>query len=149
MSNYQLSIVIYGPGTDPNNRSHWALALHREGEIHGDLFQVLLVDRDRLWYQFDKRTGVEILDKSSEGCVTVATISVGHRRHAKRIMSTEPVPMDGLKRCQDWVADCIVTLEIEEIVEAGTSHFVQRLIGLPASSVAEEVGPERWTETER
>lgn len=140
---HSLSIVVDGPGTDPNHRCHWAFAIHPPNSLLGNLLQVTVLDLPSLTYGFDKRTGVEILSNVSEGYFAVASLSVEQHRRADEIISREPAPRNGKDRCQDWVLNCVVALEVEEIVSAGTSEWVAQLVGRPAVEVRSLVGS-RW-----
>ncbi|PGG95677.1 hypothetical protein AJ80_09923 [Polytolypa hystricis UAMH7299] len=98
---YHLAISVYGPGTDPNHRSHWGLLIYKPEENIGDLFHTPLIDVDRLWYRFEEGSGAPV------------------------------------------VLDAVVTLEIEEVVEPGTTRRVRDLVGKSAAEVAEIAG-EDW-----
>jgi hypothetical protein len=145
MSQFVLSIIVYGLGTDPNHRSHWALAIHRPDEQNGVVLQVIPIELSRLIYQFDLRRDVLLCNKSSEGSFIVATLD--HSRRAEELIREEPAPRDGVERCQDWVLRAIISLEAEEIVPAGTSEWISGLVGRPAENVAHTVSA-RWTPTE-
>jgi hypothetical protein len=69
-------------------------------------------------------------------------------QRADKIISEEPAPRNGRDRCQDWVCNCVIALEVEEVVEAGTSEWVSGLVGLPAESVRSRTGA-RWVSTVR
>ncbi|EME88845.1 uncharacterized protein MYCFIDRAFT_126477, partial [Pseudocercospora fijiensis CIRAD86] len=127
----------------PNHRSHWALAVHKENEQRGTMLHVSVIDLPRLVYQYDLRRDVVLRSASSEGPFTVAALAQGSVDRAVQLISEEPAPRDGVERCQDWVLRAMITLEAEEIVPAGTSHWVSGLVGQPANSVARAVG-ERW-----
>lgn len=146
MPHYALSIIVYGPGTDRNHRSHWAFAIHDSKLRRGCLLHVSVIDLQRLIYQFDIRRDVEIGSISSEGTFVVSYIEQEHIRQAVEIISTEPAPRDGVERCQDWILRAVISLEAEEIVPPGTADFISRLVGQPAAVVARAVG-ERWTMT--
>jgi len=143
MATYCLSIAVYGPGDDPNNRSHWAIFLHAPTGSVGHMLHVSLIDRDRLWYQFDPRNDYDIFSPSSEGCFLVATLTLSQYQQAYQIISQEPAPANGTDRCQDWVLACIIALEVEEIVPPGTSEWVGALVGRTAADVAAITG-DRW-----
>ncbi|KAF2214176.1 hypothetical protein CERZMDRAFT_38615 [Cercospora zeae-maydis SCOH1-5] len=146
MPNYALSIVVYGLGTDPNHRSHWAFAIHEIGAGVGALLHVSLLDLQRLIYQFDSRRDVVIRSRSSEGSFVVGLLRQEQVRQAIEIISGEPAPRDGVERCQDWVLRAVISLEAEEIVAPGTSNMISSLVGKPARVVAQAVG-RRWTKT--
>ncbi|KAF7191964.1 hypothetical protein HII31_06609 [Pseudocercospora fuligena] len=147
MSQLVLSIVVYGPGTDPNHRSHWAFAIHKKNQETGVLLHVSVIDLPRLIYQYDHRRDVVLRSASSEGSFVVAELAQGSAGKAVQLISEEPAPADGVERCQDWVLRATISLEAEEIVPAGTSDWIAGLVGQPADSVARAVS-ERWTSTE-
>ncbi|KAF2118758.1 hypothetical protein BDV96DRAFT_642934 [Lophiotrema nucula] len=145
---YNLSVVVSGPGDDPNHRSHWAFALHAPNSSIGNLLHVTVLDLDKLIYAFDKRKGVEVQSRSSEGYFKIASLSLEQYRRTDQIISQEPAPNNGRDRCQDWVQNCIIALEIEEIVPSGTSEWLSGLVGQPAATVASKAGA-RWVRTLR
>lgn len=140
---YHLAISVYGPGTDPNHRSHWGFLIYKPEENVGDLLHTPVVDLARLWYQFEERSGVPVMSKQSAGRFKIATITENQRQAAKLIIKAEPPPRDGKRKCQDWVLDTVVTLEVEELVEAGTAERIGSFVGKPAAEIAEMVG-EDW-----
>lgn len=142
---HKLSVVVDGPGDDPNHRSHWAFALHPPNSPLGTLLQVTVLDLNKLIYGFDKRRGVEIQSKCSEGYFNVATLPQEQYNRAEQIISQEPAPNNGKDRCQDWVQNCIIALEVEGVVPPGTSEWVEGLVGQPATVVASMV-KDRWVE---
>ena len=146
MAYYSLSVVVDGPGTDANHRSHWTFAIHHNAAETGIIMQVQVIDLDKLVYQFDERRGVEIRSKGSEGSFAVASLTHEQMQQAVRIIRKEPAPRDGLERCQDWVLRTIISLEAEEIVPPGASAEIETLIGKTATAVAQQVG-ERWIDT--
>jgi hypothetical protein len=148
MATYTLSIVVYGEGDDPNNRSHWSIVFHDAGSDRGNLLQVSLIDRDRLWYEFDRRDGVTILSPSSEGCFRVATLSASQYSQATYIIGKEAPPRNGRDRCQDWTMNCIIALEAGELVPPGTSEWVSRFVGKSATELAQSLG-NRWVANRR
>lgn len=101
MPNYALSIVVYGPGIDPNHRSYWAFAIHEIGAGSGALLHVSLLDLQRLIYQFDSRRDVVIRSRSSEGSFVVGSLKQEHVRQAIEIISREPAPRNRVERYQD------------------------------------------------
>ena len=146
MASYVLSIVVYGPGTDANHRSHWAFAIHQSTAESGVLLHVQLIDLNKLIYQYDERKGVDIRSKSSEGSFAVASLTQEQVGQAVKIIREESAPRDGVERCQDWVLRTIIALEAEEIVPSGTSAWIDTLVGQAAAAVAQAVG-ERWVRT--
>lgn len=50
MSYYTLSIAVYGPGEDPNHRSHWGFLIHGHGHEVGNLLHVQLLSLVGLVY---------------------------------------------------------------------------------------------------
>lgn len=144
MPSHILSIVVYGLGTDPNHRSHWAFAIHLDGADYGVLLQVSLLDLQTLVYQFDLRKDILVRSRDSEGSFVVAQLPNEQVRKAAEVISNEAPPRDGVERCQDWVLRALISLEAEEIVPGGTAEAVSRLVGQPAAAVAQAVHP-RWT----
>jgi hypothetical protein len=146
MSSHSLSIVVDGPGTDANHRSHWSFAIHHDNADNGIVMQVQVIDLSKLIYQFDERSGVEFLSKGSEGSFKVASLTQEQVRKAVKIIREEPAPKDGVERCQDWVLRTIISLEAEEIVPPGASAGIEGLVGETAAAVAQQVD-ERWIDT--
>ena len=146
MASYSLSIIVDGPGTDANHRSHWTFAIHHNAAETGIIMQVQVIDLGKLIYQFDERRGVDIRSKGSEGSFSVASLTNEQMQQAVRIIREEPAPRDGVERCQDWVLRTIISLEAEEIVPPGASAEIETLIGRTATAVAQQVG-ERWIDT--
>jgi len=146
MTSYVLSIVVYGPGTDTNHRSHWAFAIHQETAKSGILLHVQVIDLNKLIYQYDERNGVDIRSKSSEGSFTVTSLTKEHLQQAVKVIREEPAPRDGVERCQDWILRAIISLEAEEIVPSGTSAWIETLVGQAATAVEHAVGS-RWVRT--
>ncbi|KAF3902819.1 hypothetical protein AA313_de0205791 [Arthrobotrys entomopaga] len=143
MLTYDLCIVVYGDGANPApwQGSHWAIGIHVTGDYErGDLFQVLVLDDVRKWYHFDKRENDFLLNAMSE-----ATLSPEQKREVVSLISQEPAPRDGKKGCQDWVIECLLTLETQdsELIPAGTVDFVSGLLRMPTADVAKQAG-ERW-----
>lgn len=147
MTLHDLSIVIFGPGIDARNRSHWAFAIHERGSNIGTILQVLVIDLNRLIYQFDERSGVDVRSESSEGSFSVAALEKEQIRQAIKIIREEPAPRDSVERCQDWVLRTTISLEAEEIVPPGTSSWIQSLIGQASATVA-QITASRWIETD-
>ena len=50
---FSLSIVVDGPGTDLNHRSHWTFAIHHNAAETGIIMQVQVTDLSKLIYRFD------------------------------------------------------------------------------------------------
>ena len=146
MASYSLSIIVDGPGTDANHRSHWTFAIHHNAAETGIIMQVQVIDLDKLIYQFDERRGVDIRSKGSEGSFSVASLTNEQMQQAVRIIREEPAPRDGVERCQDWVLRTVISLEAEEVVPPGASAEIETLIGRTATAVAQQVG-ERWIDT--
>ena len=78
------------------------------------------------------------------GMVKLGNLSEQQRQHAIEIITSSPAPRDGIKRCQDWVYDTLLSLEVEELVPSGTCHFWKRMIGKPALAVEAAAGVS-WT----
>lgn len=146
MSTLALSIVVYGPGTDANNRSHWAIALHRSHLQTGTILQVWPIDLSRLIYQLEIRSNTALDSQGPEAFFTVTNIAPEDTKRVLKTISQEPAPSDGVERCQDWVLRAIIALEAEEVVPPGTSSWVSGLIRRAAEELAQAVGS-RWTRT--
>jgi hypothetical protein len=146
MSSHSLSIVVDGPGTDADHRSHWTFAIHSGNTDIGTVMQVQVIDMSKLIYQFDERRGVDIRSRGSEGSFKVASLTQEQAQQAAKIIRDEPPPRDGVERCQDWVLRAIISLEAEEVVPPGTSADIEMLVGKAATAVAEQVG-DRWIKT--
>lgn len=146
MSSCILSIVVDGPETDANHRSHWTCAIHQDNADVGIVMQVQVIDLSKLIYQFDERSCVDIRSRGSEGSFKVASLTQEQAWQAAKIIREEPAPKDGVDRCQDWVLRTIISLEAEEIVTPGTLAGMETLIGKAATAVAQQVG-DRWTKT--
>lgn len=144
MSDYLLSIIVSGRGDDPNHRSHWAFAIHRPDQPLCTLYQVNLIG-EGLIYQFEERGGEPLLSRSSEGHFLVGPIKSSNYVKTKEIISKEPAPRNGRDRCQDWVMNCIIVLETEELVEDGTSELISRLIGKNVDQL-KGIVQDRWTD---
>ena len=147
MAEYVLSIVVDGPGTDPNHRSHWSFAIHKPSVESGNILQVQLIDLPRLIYQYDERRGVAIRSKGSEGSFTIASLTKDQVRAVEKVIREEQASKDGTERCQDWVLRTIISLEAHELVPPGTSTWNEKLVGKSAEVLAQSVG-QRWTTTE-
>lgn len=111
------------------------------------MLRVQVIDLERLIYEFDERSGVDVRSTSSEGSFSVAALEKEQIRQAIKIIREEPAPRDGVERCQDWVLRATISLEAEEIVSPGTSTWIESLVGKTATTVAQIAGS-RWTETE-
>jgi hypothetical protein len=144
---FELAIKVSGPGTNPQARSHWEFLIYRSGQNIGELLHTRLLDEDRRWFQFEERSGVDLVSNCTQGHVKLATLSNEQRLAAKKVIATEPAPRDGVKRCQDWVFDTMISLEAEEIVESGASEFVKGHVGKPAKEVAALAG-DKWIPAE-
>ncbi|KAI9925357.1 hypothetical protein MW887_006285 [Aspergillus wentii] len=129
---YRLSIQISGPGEDPIHRSHWAFMIYKPHEDFGDLFDVKLIDLDKLWYQPDHRIGTSIIHERPIGMCKIANLDVPQRLRVIEVIKAEEAPRDGKRRCQDWVFDALISLEVEELVETGTAEKWKARIGKSA-----------------
>ena len=143
MPNYVLSIVVEGAGLSPQNRSHWSFAFHRPDSTIANICQVLLLDDTRLLYQFDRRDGVPYPVSRSEGAVKLAELSPNEYARALQAISKEPPPRNGKDRSQDWVLNCVVAMEVEEILQSGSAELVGGLVGLSAAAVKDNAAA-RW-----
>lgn len=142
--NYQLSIEVFGNGEDPNHRSHWGFMINQPPSLTGDLFHVRIIDLTRLWYQFEPRYGTNIASMQAMGMCKIADLTPKQRLDAIEIITKEPAPRDGKRRCQDWVFDTLISLEAGELLPSGTSEFWKGMVGKPAREVAQACGA-KWT----
>ncbi|KAM0721993.1 hypothetical protein Q7P37_002919 [Cladosporium fusiforme] len=146
MASHILSIVVQGPGTNSDHRSHWSFIIHQPTADCGILLDVQIIDLNKLIYQHDERSGVDIRSKGSEGSFAVATLAQEQKRQALKVIREEPAPKDGVEKCQDWTLRAIISLEAEELVPSGTSAWIETLVGQPATDVARAVG-DKWVGT--
>ncbi|KAJ5259354.1 hypothetical protein N7478_012335 [Penicillium angulare] len=123
---YELSIEIFGTGEDPQHRSHWGFVIHRPSSLVGDLLHVKVIDLDRLWYQFEPRMNTPLRTMQAVGKIKLGDLNEQQRQHA--IQGWE-------KRCQDWVYDTLLSLEVEELVPSGTCHIWKGMVGKSARAV--------------
>lgn len=137
---YQFSIEVFGNGEDPIHRSHWGFVIHRPPSAIGDLLHVRPVDLSRLWYEFEPRYGTELNVMQARGLCKISTLSSEQRRQAIAVISAEPAPRDGVRKCQDWVFSTLIALEVEELAPPGTSEFWKGMIGKSARDVQTAVG---------
>ncbi|KAK2742900.1 hypothetical protein FQN57_005030 [Myotisia sp. PD_48] len=143
---YELSISVFGPGTDPSHRSHWGFIINRPGDDFGDLLHTRLLDLQRLWYIFEERSGTNIISQQSEGRIKLSTLTFDQRSYAKLIIQRQPAPMDGKRKCQDWVSETVAILEEKGIVSPGMSERIGSAVGKPAAVVATMMG-DAWINT--
>jgi hypothetical protein len=141
---YELSIEVFGLGEDPNHRCHWGFMIHQAPQAFGDLLHVRVIDLDRLWYQFEYRSGAQLGTMQAVGKCKITNLTPQQRQKAIEVIKAEKAPTDGKRRCQDWVFDTLLSLEAEELVPSGTSALWQRMVGKPASEVQLAVGA-AWT----
>ena len=140
MSTYHLSIVVYGPGEDPNYPSRWALVFHHPHASEGNMLQVIEADHSRQWYQLDRQNQVPIFSPYAEGRFSVASFSPLQYSRSHALISDEPPPANGRDGPQDWVLNCLVSLETEELVPPGRSEWLSALLGLSAKDLAISLG---------
>ncbi|KAF1842846.1 uncharacterized protein K460DRAFT_314534 [Cucurbitaria berberidis CBS 394.84] len=148
MSDYTLSIGIEGDGEDPNHRSHWGFLIYRPENEIGTLLHVQLLSFEGLIYQYESRTGYPLESQTSEGRVLLGDINPSRYNQVVQIISGEPAPRNNQDRCQDWILDCVIALEAEELLPAATSQWVANLVGKPSKGVVNLVG-DRWIPARR
>jgi hypothetical protein len=136
---YEISVVVYGHGSDPNDRSHWGFFVCRKGEYLGDLLHVALVDQPLL-YEYTERAPMNMRSARCSGRSIVATLNRRLCERGCEIIRSEPAPRDGKRRCQDWVMAVMLRLEAAELVNQGTSRRWIRLVGRPVSQLAAALG---------
>ncbi|KAJ5595475.1 uncharacterized protein N7459_001683 [Penicillium hispanicum] len=144
MTTYDLSIEIFGLGEDPKHRSHWGFVIHQPSQHFGDLLHVKLIDLDRLWYEFESRMGTPLATMQAVGKVKIASLNAHQRQEAIKVIGSEKAPRDGKKKCQDWVYDTLLSLEVNELVPDGTCQFWKAMVGKPARAVEQAAGA-NWT----
>ncbi|KAL3475632.1 hypothetical protein BJX99DRAFT_156164 [Aspergillus californicus] len=137
---YELLIEVCGPGLTPKSRSHWGFAIREPGAPFGDLLHVQVIDPERLWYQFDIREGIDLATMQAEGMAKIADLTAEQRRQIVAVIRVEAAPRDGTRRCQEWVVDALVSLEVEELVPDGTSQFWSGMVGKRAEEVRRATG---------
>lgn len=142
---YNLSIEVFGPGTDPEYRSHWGFMINKPDNLDfGDFLQVEVININNLWYEYTPRYGTKIIDRCAVGMCKIADLTPDQRSQAITVIKKEAAPRGNNKRCQDWVFDALLSLEIEDLVPSGTSEFWKGMIGKPAVEVAKACR-EQWT----
>lgn len=141
---YELSIEIFGEGDDPNHRSHWDFMIRQPPQIYGDLLHVRVIDLDKLWYQFEYRSGTKLATMQAIGMCKIADLDSRQRQQAIEVIKAEKAPTDGKRRCQDWVFDTLISLEAEELVPPRTSEFWKQMVEKPAKEVEKAVKA-NWT----
>ncbi|KAL4932675.1 uncharacterized protein BDV17DRAFT_287617 [Aspergillus undulatus] len=147
MTTHELYIPIAGPGLTPQSRSHWSFLLRKPGATYGDLLHVQVIDLTKLWYQFDAREGIDLSSSSlqAEGMVKIADLTGEQRRRVIATIRNEAAPRDGKRRCQEWVVDALVSLEVEELVPGGTAERWSSFVGWRAGDVKGVMGQEgKW-----
>ncbi|KAJ5795156.1 hypothetical protein N7457_001755 [Penicillium paradoxum] len=138
---YNLSIEVFGPGDIPTHRSHWGFMINRPGNLEfGDLLQVEVIDADRAWYSYAPRYATKIIDKGAAGMCKIADLTSQQRHEVIKVIEKSPAPRNSRGRCQDWVFDALLSLEVDELVPSGTSEFWKGMIGRPAKEVAAACG---------
>lgn len=146
---YQLSLVIDGPGTSAESPSHWSLALHKAPPSLCTILQVLVLEEisQRKIYGFSRHNGVDIYNMDSVGRVLlVETLPARDYGRTLGIIEKEPPPQNkkGEKdNSQNWVVDVLISLEVEELVPAGTAEMVGGWIGRSAEEVRIAAG-DQW-----
>ncbi|KAF2084853.1 hypothetical protein K490DRAFT_47979 [Saccharata proteae CBS 121410] len=148
MSDYILSIGVYGDGEDPNHRSHWGFLIFSPGMKFGNRLHVQLISLKGLIYQFETQSGYRLESQSCEGRVFLGYIKSTKYNQVVKIISEEPAPRNNKDRCQDWVLECVIALEAEELLPAGTSSWVEGIVGKPMKDVAAAVGG-KWAGARR
>ncbi|MCJ1343280.1 hypothetical protein MMC31_001473 [Peltigera leucophlebia] len=142
---YELSVIVYGLGTDPQYRSHWGFIISQVGQPEGELLHVKLLDLPTLRYQFETRDTL-LNSASCKGRWRIASLTYQQRLEAKEIISKEKAPADGKSRCQDWVFEVFLGLEAEGLIPAGSSQRCKDRIGKSADDLAASLGAE-WVKS--
>ncbi|PLB46600.1 hypothetical protein P170DRAFT_438320 [Aspergillus steynii IBT 23096] len=142
---HHLCIQALGTGENPNHRSHWLFLIYTPTDDFGDIYQVLPIDLERLWYQYDLREATTIKTPQAVGMCTIAVLDAKTRLEVIRVIQNEPAPRDGKRRCQDWTVDVMISLEVEELVQPGTAEKWSQRVGMTARELARSCG-EDWVE---
>ncbi|KAF1955274.1 hypothetical protein CC80DRAFT_493198 [Byssothecium circinans] len=142
MSTYSLYIILEGTGESQTHRSHWSFTFLHPNSPLANIHQVLLLDDTRLIYHYDRRDGVPYPIPGSEGELLLARLTASQAFLAQDVISREPPPRNGVDRCQDWVLNCVIALEVAELVEPGASEVLGACVGLDAGSVRKRFGGE-------
>ncbi|KAF2273263.1 uncharacterized protein EI97DRAFT_346634, partial [Westerdykella ornata] len=152
---YTLAILITGRGDAPPHRSHWSFTLFPSlppspPTLHlATLLEVTPLSLTPLIYTFSKRTGADILPLVSEGYVVLTCcLTREEAKKAEGVIEKEKAPRNGTDRCQEWVVDCVVGLEVEGLVADGVSALVGSCVGKTSEEVERDVGW-RWVGRER
>ncbi|KAJ5936416.1 hypothetical protein N7454_005051 [Penicillium verhagenii] len=66
------------------------------------------------------------------------------RQRAISVIKSSTAPRDGMKRCQDWIYDTLLSLKVEELVPSCTCHFWKGMVGKSARAVQATPGV-NWT----
>ncbi|RAL01714.1 uncharacterized protein BO80DRAFT_493138 [Aspergillus ibericus CBS 121593] len=101
---FQLSITVFGSGEDPNNRPHWGFTIHQPS-----------TDLDKLWYQFAPRLGTDQVNLATLQAVGICRLAdLNRQQHPQviQVIGGKPAPMDGTRRCQDWVLSTLISLGV-------------------------------------
>lgn len=140
-----LYVAVYGPGTDPTERSHWGFMISRKGASEGKLLHVVLPNKERLLYVFQEREKRHVIDGSEE-LWKIAELSDTERVKAMNILRGNPPPVDGKRKCQDWVLEGFIRLVADELVAEVQAHQCMALMGKSAEELRTILGP-AWTPT--
>ncbi|KAF2092276.1 hypothetical protein K490DRAFT_32490 [Saccharata proteae CBS 121410] len=140
---YQLSIILYDQDGESIDGSHWGLIFHMDDSEVGNLFHVTLLDPKLQVYQLDQRHGYLIHSKNSSGYFNVARISQYQCVWAAGIIEKETIPVDATATCKEWVLNCLISLEVEELVPAGTSLWLEPLLKLPLEDIVDRL-EDKW-----
>lgn len=99
-----------------------------------------VIDLDRLRYEFEARTGMSLVIMQAVGMVKIASLDADQRKEVIKVISSEDAPRDGVKRCQDWEFDTLLSLEVNDLVPDGTCQFWKGMVGKPAKVVENAAG---------
>ncbi|TQB68885.1 hypothetical protein MPDQ_002658 [Monascus purpureus] len=141
----ELHIEVFKNGDNPNQRSHWGFLLAKPEEDFGDLYHVQLIDQSTLWYQLAVREATTIKTRHAIGMCKIARLNAGLRSKVVEIISNEPAPRGDKRRCQDWTIDVLASLEVEELIEAGTAERWNKRVGMNVKDIAKDCGND-WIE---
>lgn len=94
----ELVIAVYGPGEDPNHRSHWGFLIHGQGHEVGNLLHVQLISLEGLVYQFETKSGHPLESQTCEGRLFLHYIEASKYNQVVSTISREPAPRNNKVR---------------------------------------------------
>lgn len=105
MTSYTFSIEIFGPGADPNNRSHWGFLITQPNNTdYGDLLKV--IDDKKFGFPYAPRYGMKIVDRQAVWVCKIVDLAPQLRRRVIEVVGVAP-PIDGVK---SGISNCLLSL---------------------------------------